>query len=106
MLYVSEGDSFVGEHFNSIFLVKTGKLDHYYKTRVSSYLPGESVLIVINIRLSDPQDEVNGASEQPGAHSDWLTLNIGGRLFTTTRSVACVWEMCRSHESLFINCFI
>uniref|UniRef100_A0A673YYC7 BTB/POZ domain-containing protein KCTD9 n=1 Tax=Salmo trutta TaxID=8032 RepID=A0A673YYC7_SALTR len=24
--------------------------------------------------------------DRPGAHTDWLTLNIGGRLFTTTRS--------------------
>uniref|UniRef100_A0A8C4Z9N5 BTB/POZ domain-containing protein KCTD9 n=1 Tax=Gadus morhua TaxID=8049 RepID=A0A8C4Z9N5_GADMO len=40
VLYVSEGDSFVGESYNC----------------------------------------------WPGAPSDWLTLNIGGRLFTTTRS--------------------
>ncbi|XP_038152561.1 BTB/POZ domain-containing protein KCTD9a isoform X1 [Cyprinodon tularosa] len=34
----------------------------------------------------DPQNEVHFPSDQPGAHTDWLTLNIGGRLFTTTRS--------------------
>ena len=39
----------------------------------------------VNVHLSDPQDEVNTASVKPGAPSDWLTLNIGGRLFTTTR---------------------
>ncbi|XP_054587289.1 BTB/POZ domain-containing protein KCTD9a isoform X2 [Nothobranchius furzeri] len=34
----------------------------------------------------DPQTESKVASGQHGAHTDWLTLNIGGRLFTTTRS--------------------
>uniref|UniRef100_A0A1A8IGW5 Potassium channel tetramerisation domain containing 9 n=1 Tax=Nothobranchius kuhntae TaxID=321403 RepID=A0A1A8IGW5_NOTKU len=34
----------------------------------------------------DPQAESKVASGQHGAHTDWLTLNIGGRLFTTTRS--------------------
>ncbi|KAF6723614.1 BTB/POZ domain-containing protein KCTD9 [Oryzias melastigma] len=34
----------------------------------------------------DPQNEVKVTSERLGAHTDWLTLNIGGRLFTTTRS--------------------
>uniref|UniRef100_A0A3P9MUE0 BTB/POZ domain-containing protein KCTD9 n=1 Tax=Poecilia reticulata TaxID=8081 RepID=A0A3P9MUE0_POERE len=34
----------------------------------------------------DPQSEVRVTSDQHGAHTDWLTLNIGGRLFTTTRS--------------------
>ncbi|CAM9346248.1 unnamed protein product, partial [Lampetra planeri] len=32
----------------------------------------------------DPQNDVK--VNQHGAHTDWLTLNIGGRLFTTTRS--------------------
>uniref|UniRef100_A0A672HX78 Potassium channel tetramerization domain containing 9a n=1 Tax=Salarias fasciatus TaxID=181472 RepID=A0A672HX78_SALFA len=34
----------------------------------------------------DPQDEAKVTSDLQGAHTDWLTLNIGGRLFTTTRS--------------------
>ncbi|XP_029018339.1 BTB/POZ domain-containing protein KCTD9a isoform X1 [Betta splendens] len=34
----------------------------------------------------DPQNEAKATSEPHGAHTDWLTLNIGGRLFTTTRS--------------------
>uniref|UniRef100_A0A7N9AU79 BTB/POZ domain-containing protein KCTD9 n=1 Tax=Mastacembelus armatus TaxID=205130 RepID=A0A7N9AU79_9TELE len=34
----------------------------------------------------DPQNEARVASGLHGAHTDWLTLNIGGRLFTTTRS--------------------
>ncbi|XP_046728137.1 BTB/POZ domain-containing protein KCTD9a isoform X1 [Silurus meridionalis] len=34
----------------------------------------------------DPQSEGRAADERSGSHSDWLTLNIGGRLFTTTRS--------------------
>ncbi|KAM9463596.1 BTB/POZ domain-containing protein KCTD9-like isoform 3-T3 [Salvelinus alpinus] len=34
----------------------------------------------------DPQNDVRARDDRPGAHTDWLTLNIGGRLFTTTRS--------------------
>ncbi|KAE8292616.1 BTB/POZ domain-containing protein KCTD9 [Larimichthys crocea] len=34
----------------------------------------------------DPQNEAKVTSDQHGAHTDWLTLNIGGRPFTTTRS--------------------
>lgn len=34
----------------------------------------------------DPQNEVKPTLELQGSHTDWLTLNIGGRLFTTTRS--------------------
>uniref|UniRef100_A0A3P8WJ98 BTB/POZ domain-containing protein KCTD9 n=1 Tax=Cynoglossus semilaevis TaxID=244447 RepID=A0A3P8WJ98_CYNSE len=34
----------------------------------------------------DPQTETKVRSDSHGAHTDWLTLNIGGRLFTTTRS--------------------
>uniref|UniRef100_A0A671WRV6 Potassium channel tetramerization domain containing 9a n=1 Tax=Sparus aurata TaxID=8175 RepID=A0A671WRV6_SPAAU len=33
----------------------------------------------------DPQNEAKVTSDQHGAHTDWLTLNIGGRPFTTTR---------------------
>lgn len=56
---------------------------------------GTFVLIVFHIHTPDPQDEVSGdcEPEQAGAHTDWLTLNIGGRLFTTTRQVVNVWEM-------------
>lgn len=50
---------------------------------MTPYRLDECVLIVFHIL--DPQDEVNGASERQGAHTDWLTLNIGGRQFTTTR---------------------
>ncbi|XP_053727740.1 BTB/POZ domain-containing protein KCTD9a isoform X1 [Synchiropus splendidus] len=34
----------------------------------------------------DPHHEAKASLDQLGAHTDWLTLNIGGRLFTTTRS--------------------
>uniref|UniRef100_A0A669BCV8 BTB/POZ domain-containing protein KCTD9 n=1 Tax=Oreochromis niloticus TaxID=8128 RepID=A0A669BCV8_ORENI len=34
----------------------------------------------------DPQNEAKVTSDPLAAHTDWLTLNIGGRLFTTTRS--------------------
>ncbi|XP_024294604.1 BTB/POZ domain-containing protein KCTD9 isoform X2 [Oncorhynchus tshawytscha] len=34
----------------------------------------------------DPQNDVRARDDRPGTHTDWLTLNIGGRLFTTTRS--------------------
>uniref|UniRef100_A0A8C8J6S6 Uncharacterized protein n=1 Tax=Oncorhynchus tshawytscha TaxID=74940 RepID=A0A8C8J6S6_ONCTS len=34
----------------------------------------------------DPQNDVRTTDGLPRAHTDWLTLNIGGRLFTTTRS--------------------
>ncbi|XP_061763190.1 BTB/POZ domain-containing protein KCTD9a isoform X1 [Nerophis ophidion] len=34
----------------------------------------------------DCQNEVKVSFDKQGAHTDWLTLNIGGRLFTTTRS--------------------
>lgn len=42
----------------------------------------------------EPQDEVSGDAEsaRAGAHTDWLTLNIGGRLFTTTRSTLVTKE--------------
>lgn len=35
--------------------------------------------------FTDPQHEAKVASDKLGAHTDWLTLNIGGRPFTTTR---------------------
>uniref|UniRef100_A0A4W4DR06 KHA domain-containing protein n=1 Tax=Electrophorus electricus TaxID=8005 RepID=A0A4W4DR06_ELEEL len=34
----------------------------------------------------DPQTEGKAEDDLSGSHTDWLTLNIGGRLFTTTRS--------------------
>uniref|UniRef100_A0A3B4BMT1 BTB/POZ domain-containing protein KCTD9 n=1 Tax=Periophthalmus magnuspinnatus TaxID=409849 RepID=A0A3B4BMT1_9GOBI len=34
----------------------------------------------------DPQSDVKPMLELQGSHTDWITLNIGGRLFTTTRS--------------------
>ncbi|XP_058869628.1 BTB/POZ domain-containing protein KCTD9-like isoform X1 [Acipenser ruthenus] len=34
----------------------------------------------------DPQEDVKTAEEPSGANTDWLTLNIGGRCFTTTRT--------------------
>ncbi|KAG8012253.1 BTB/POZ domain-containing protein KCTD9, partial [Nibea albiflora] len=38
------------------------------------------------LNVADPQHEAKVTSDQHGAHTDWLTLNIGGRPFTTTRS--------------------
>ncbi|XP_042692145.1 BTB/POZ domain-containing protein KCTD9 isoform X1 [Centrocercus urophasianus] len=34
----------------------------------------------------DPQTDARPHEELTGAHTDWLTLNVGGRYFTTTRS--------------------
>ncbi|XP_028273588.1 BTB/POZ domain-containing protein KCTD9b [Parambassis ranga] len=34
----------------------------------------------------DPQDGLGGPDERGQTHTDWLTLNVGGRCFTTTRS--------------------
>ncbi|XP_039378153.1 BTB/POZ domain-containing protein KCTD9 isoform X4 [Mauremys reevesii] len=34
----------------------------------------------------DPQTDVKFHEELTGSHTDWLTLNVGGRYFTTTRS--------------------
>uniref|UniRef100_A0A672QYQ5 BTB/POZ domain-containing protein KCTD9 n=1 Tax=Sinocyclocheilus grahami TaxID=75366 RepID=A0A672QYQ5_SINGR len=34
----------------------------------------------------DPQSDGKTSDDISGSHTDWLTLNIGGRLFTTTRS--------------------
>ncbi|NXK70103.1 KCTD9 protein, partial [Sylvietta virens] len=34
----------------------------------------------------DPQTDGRAQEELTGAHTDWLTLNVGGRYFTTTRS--------------------
>nr|AAH90472.1 Zgc:113115 [Danio rerio] len=34
----------------------------------------------------DPHSEGKMSDDISGSHTDWLTLNIGGRLFTTTRS--------------------
>ncbi|XP_021230805.1 BTB/POZ domain-containing protein KCTD9 isoform X1 [Numida meleagris] len=34
----------------------------------------------------DPQTDVRPHEELTGSHTDWLTLNVGGRYFTTTRS--------------------
>ena len=33
----------------------------------------------------DPQTDARPHEELTGAHTDWLTLNVGGRYFTTTR---------------------
>ncbi|XP_035418593.1 BTB/POZ domain-containing protein KCTD9 isoform X1 [Cygnus atratus] len=34
----------------------------------------------------DPQTDARPHEELTGSHTDWLTLNVGGRYFTTTRS--------------------
>nr|XP_033806356.1 BTB/POZ domain-containing protein KCTD9 isoform X3 [Geotrypetes seraphini] len=34
----------------------------------------------------DPQSDMKASEEVYGSHTDWLTLNVGGRSFTTTRS--------------------
>ncbi|XP_029459963.1 BTB/POZ domain-containing protein KCTD9 isoform X3 [Rhinatrema bivittatum] len=34
----------------------------------------------------DPQSDMKAPEEISGSHTDWLTLNVGGRSFTTTRS--------------------
>ncbi|XP_030045016.1 BTB/POZ domain-containing protein KCTD9-like, partial [Microcaecilia unicolor] len=34
----------------------------------------------------DPQADMKASEEVYGSHTDWLTLNVGGRSFTTTRS--------------------
>ncbi|KAM4745008.1 BTB/POZ domain-containing protein KCTD9a isoform 1-T1 [Anableps anableps] len=70
VLYVSEGDPFIGEHRLLLHLLS-----------VSVDMCKASVFSLV-----DPQNEVRVTSDHHGAHTDWLTLNIGGRLFTTTRS--------------------
>ncbi|KAM4577373.1 BTB/POZ domain-containing protein KCTD9a isoform 1-T1 [Odontesthes bonariensis] len=73
VLYVSEGDPFIGECF-LLLLQKfyfLSKCPHGFS---HSYF----------FSITDPQNEAKVTSD--GAHTDWLTLNIGGRLFTTTRS--------------------
>lgn len=40
--------------------------------------------VSVLLHSSDPQTDRDTA-QQHGSHSDWLTLNIGGRPFTTTR---------------------
>uniref|UniRef100_A0A673YI91 Potassium channel tetramerization domain containing 9a n=1 Tax=Salmo trutta TaxID=8032 RepID=A0A673YI91_SALTR len=46
----------------------------------------DDVLYVSEGDPFDPQNDVRTTYGLPRAHTDWLTLNIGGRLFTTTRS--------------------
>ena len=43
------------------------------------------LLFFLFFYITDPQNEARVTSDQHGAHTDWLTLNIGGRPFTTTR---------------------
>lgn len=42
-------------------------------------------VLVMFVYDLDPQNEARATDDFATSHSDWLTLNIGGRLFTTTR---------------------
>lgn len=48
-------------------------------------------IIISFFYITDPQNEAKVTSDQHGAHTDWLTLNIGGRPFTTTRYLCPEW---------------
>uniref|UniRef100_A0A8C9WUL5 BTB/POZ domain-containing protein KCTD9 n=1 Tax=Scleropages formosus TaxID=113540 RepID=A0A8C9WUL5_SCLFO len=79
VLYVSEGDPFVGEFGPLLFCHRIAKQEEY------AVFP-EGVLTDYACYVSDPLDAVRNLEQRSGAHTDWLTLNIGGRHFTTTRS--------------------
>lgn len=40
--------------------------------------------VFMTVLCSDPQEDLSGP-EKRQTHTDWLTLNVGGRCFTTTR---------------------
>ncbi|XP_060927259.1 BTB/POZ domain-containing protein KCTD9a isoform X1 [Limanda limanda] len=79
VLYVSEGDPFIGESCHVCCRSPHPPLGESVRV-VSTTLPPSLSCV------SGPQDEAKVRADLHGAHSDWLTLNIGGRLFTTTRS--------------------
>lgn len=47
-------------------------------------------VLLFCIYTTDPHTEAKESADQHGAHTDWLTLNIGGRSFTTTR---CLYSL-------------
>ena len=47
--------------------------------------PSVNMVSFFYVYITDPQHEAKVTSDRHGAHTDWLTLNIGGRPFTTTR---------------------
>uniref|UniRef100_A0A8C5BPE8 BTB/POZ domain-containing protein KCTD9 n=1 Tax=Gadus morhua TaxID=8049 RepID=A0A8C5BPE8_GADMO len=78
---LSAASNKLGIRASSLFNGKGGLIDDI------SLIRDDDVLYVSEgDSFVDPQDEVNAVPVKPGAPSDWLTLNIGGRLFTTTRS--------------------
>uniref|UniRef100_A0A3Q3WNZ5 BTB/POZ domain-containing protein KCTD9 n=1 Tax=Mola mola TaxID=94237 RepID=A0A3Q3WNZ5_MOLML len=50
--------------------------------------------------FEDPQEDFNGP-EKGQTHTDWLTLNVGGRCFTTTRSTV----VSKEPESMLAHMF-
>ncbi|CAL8342832.1 unnamed protein product [Lota lota] len=82
---LSVASSKLGIRASTLFNGKGGQIDDICLIRDDDVLYVSEGDSFIPVKL-DPQEEVNPASAQPGAHSDWLTLNVGGRLFTTTRS--------------------
>lgn len=45
-----------------------------------------TIFLIITVSFCvDPQTDGRPHEELTGSHTDWLTLNVGGRYFTTTR---------------------
>lgn len=64
---------------------------------------GFSVSVVfLHFIITDPQNEAKVTSDPLAAHTDWLTLNIGGRLFTTTRYLCFKFSFRAVPHSLFL----
>lgn len=45
----------------------------------------KDVFIISYVLSLDPQTDSKLPEGLSGSHTDWLTLNVGGRYFTTTR---------------------
>lgn len=48
-------------------------------------IPNLNVFIIFYMSSLDPQTDSKLPEGLSGSHTDWLTLNVGGRYFTTTR---------------------
>lgn len=59
-------------------------------------------VVFLHFIITDPQNEAKITSDPLAAHTDWLTLNIGGRLFTTTRYLRFKFSFHAISHSLFL----
>lgn len=64
--------------------VSLGVFNHAYALILANHLI-EKRITPVYVCIVDPQSDIRTINSQPGAQTDWLTLNIGGRIFTTTR---------------------